>query len=281
MTAQHDERGLLRVGEFSGLGRVTVKALYLYDRLGLLRPARVDSLTGYRLYSLDQLPRLNRILALKDLGFSLGEVARLLDEDPSPAEIRGMLRLKRAESEREVAEAQGRLARVEARLRQIEREGAPPAHDVVLKEVGPMRIASARRVEPTVESMVQRLGEAVGLVDCEGIGAVGPPFMMFYHQGFRERDLDVEVAVPIDSGAAVDVPMSGGGRLRVRELEGSPQVASLVYHGSYDWLAEAYAEIGAWISASGYRAAGPAREIYLRGDRDDPVTEIQYPVKET
>lgn len=279
MAAQDDERGLLRVGEFSGLGRVTVKALYLYDRLGLLKPSRVDLSTGYRLYGLDQLPRLNRILALKDLGFSLGEVARLLDENPSPAEMRGMLRLKRAESERQVAEAQGRLARVEARLRQIEREGAPPAHDVVVKEVGPMRIASARRVEPTIESMVRRLDDAVGLVGHSGIETAGPPFMMFYHRGFRERDLDVEVAVPVGPETTLDVPMSGGDRLRVRELEGSPQVASLVYHGSYDWLAEAYAEIGAWIAASGYRAAGPAREIYLRGNRDDPVTEIQYPVE--
>jgi DNA-binding transcriptional MerR regulator len=280
MAVRHDERGLLRVGEFSGLGRVTVKALYLYDRLGLLRPVRVDPSTGYRLYGIDQLPRLNRILALKELGFSLGEVARLLEEDPSPAEMRGMLRLKRAESEREIAEAQKRLARVEARLRQIEREGAPPAHDVVLKEVGPMQIASARRVEPTIESMVRRLEEVVGLVGCSGVETAGSSFMMFYHQGFRERDLDVEVAVPVGSEATLDVPMSGGDRLRVRKLAGSPQVASLVYHGSYDWLAEAYAQIGAWISASGYRATGPAREIYLRGDREDPVTEIQYPVEE-
>jgi DNA-binding transcriptional MerR regulator len=280
MAEQRDERGLLKVGEFSGLGQVTIKSLYLYDRLGLLRPARVDPLTGYRLYSLDQLPRLNRILALKDLGFSLSEVARLLHEDPSPAEMRGMLRLKRAESEREIAEAQGRLARVEARLRQIEREGAPPAHDVVLKEVGPMRVASSRRVEPTVESMVRRLEEAIDLVGCSGIETAGPSFMMFYHQGFRERDLDVEVAVPVGSGVALDVPMSSGDRLRTRELEGSPRVASLIYRGSYDWLAEAYAEIGAWVAASGYRAAGPAREIYLRSDRDDPVTEIQYPVEE-
>ena len=278
---RRDGRGLLRVGEFSSLGRVTVKTLYLYDRLGLLRPASVDPQSGYRLYSLDQLPRLNRVLALKDLGFSLDEVARLLEEDPSPAEMRGMLRLKRAESEREVAQARGRLARVEARLRQIEREDAPPAYDVALKAVGPATVAAARRVEPTIASMVGRIAEVVGSVRDSGAAAVGPTFTLFYHayeEGFRERDLDVEVAVPVGPGTVLDVPMPGG-RLRVRQLEGSPSTACLVYRGPYEFLVEPYAGIGSWIAANGYRAAGPAREIYLRGG-EDPVTEIQYPVEE-
>jgi DNA-binding transcriptional MerR regulator len=273
---------VLRISEFSRLSQVTVKALHLYDRLGLLEPARVDSSTGYRLYTLDQLPRLNRILALKDLGFSLGEIRGLLDEDVSPGELRGMLRLKRAELERQVAEGRERLARVEARLRQIEREGAPPAYDVAVKSVEPMAVASARALQPTHGDFIRFSYEVPALVRRSGIRSTGPTLAIFHNEdeGFLERDFDVEVAVPVPSGTRLDIPASGGGRVRVRELERLPRVAYTVWRG-VDPLIEAYAAIGSWIADNGYRVPGPSRELYLRGaETGDPVFEIQYPVEE-
>ena len=84
----------IRIGNFARIGQVTVQALRHYDEMGLLNPVEVDTLTGYRYYTLDQLPRLHRILALKDLGFLLDQVAHLLEDDLSPLELRGMLRLK-------------------------------------------------------------------------------------------------------------------------------------------------------------------------------------------
>ena len=276
MGTRRHEQDLLTVGEFSALGRVTVKALYLYDRLGLLPPRRVGPSSGYRLYGFDQLPRLNRILALKDLGFSLDEVSTLL-EATSPAEMRGMLRLKRTEAERELAQARGRLARVEARLSQIEREGGPPAYDVALKELAPTTVASVRGMEPTAGSLGRRIEEVAFLVAKSGFAVGRPPSTLFHHEGFRDRALDVEVAVPVRSGAALDIPVFGGGRLRVRELKGFPTAACLVYRGPYGSLIEPYAAVGAWIVANGYAPTGPARETYLRGG-EDPVPEIQYPV---
>jgi DNA-binding transcriptional MerR regulator len=84
--------------------------------LGLLKPARVDAFTGYRYYTADQLPRLNRVIALKDLGFNLEQIGDLLDENLSTDEMRGMLRLRRAQIEQELQQEQARLAQVEARL---------------------------------------------------------------------------------------------------------------------------------------------------------------------
>ena len=102
---------------------------------GLLEPAAVDSQSGYRYYLADQLPRINRILALKDLGLSLEEIGEVLDEQLTAAELRGMLRLKQAEIGRRVAEEQHRLDRVAARLRLIEKEGTMPTQEIVLKTV--------------------------------------------------------------------------------------------------------------------------------------------------
>ncbi|MBK9471734.1 MAG: MerR family transcriptional regulator [bacterium] len=117
---------MFRIGEFSRLAQVTVKALRLYDERGLLVPARVDRSSGYRFYSARQLPRLQRIMALKDLGLTLQEIGDLLDEEPGLAEIRGMLRLRRAQLEREIADGRTRLARVEAYLARIERRAICP-----------------------------------------------------------------------------------------------------------------------------------------------------------
>src|SRR5262245_65829749 len=121
---------MLRIGDFSKLAQVPVPTLRYYDRLGLLKPAQVDKFTDYRYYTVEQLPRLNRILALKDLGFSLEQIERLLDEDLSLEQLRGMLKMKQAEVEQHLAEEHERLARIAARLRQIEREGSMTNYDV-------------------------------------------------------------------------------------------------------------------------------------------------------
>ena len=93
---------MIRIGDLSKLSLVSVKTLRYYDELGLLKPELVDPFTGYRMYEFHQLERLNRILALKDLGFSLEEIGRLLREEVSPEQMRGMLRLRRAEARKKV-----------------------------------------------------------------------------------------------------------------------------------------------------------------------------------
>src|SRR5690349_6063348 len=114
---------MFKIGDFSRISQVPVTALRYYDEVGLLKPAQIDKWTGYRYYSASQLPRLNRILALRDLGFSLDQIADLLDNEVPAAEIRGMLRLRQAEMQERMEEERARLVRVETRLKQIEMEG--------------------------------------------------------------------------------------------------------------------------------------------------------------
>ncbi len=113
---------MLKIGEFAQEAEVTVKTLRHYEKLNLLRPAWIDRFTGYRYYAPEQLPRLNRIMVLKDLGFSLQQIGRILQNKLTLDELRGMLRLKHAELEQHIAEEQARLARIATRLAQIEQE---------------------------------------------------------------------------------------------------------------------------------------------------------------
>ena len=91
--------------------------------------------TGYRYYSIRQLPRLNSILALKELGLSLEQIGPLLKDEISPAELRGMLTLKRAQVERSLREEEARLRHIESRIAQIDRHGGIEGFDVIVKSV--------------------------------------------------------------------------------------------------------------------------------------------------
>src|ERR1700751_4337840 len=101
--------GMFRIGEFAQIAQVSGRQLRFYDQLGLLRPARIDAQTGYRYYTVRQLPRLNSILALKELGLSLEQIGPLLEKEISAAELRGMLTMKRAQIERSLQEEEARL----------------------------------------------------------------------------------------------------------------------------------------------------------------------------
>ena len=87
---------MFSIGEFARLGAVSIRTLRHYDKIGLLAPAEVDPVTGYRSYSARQPRQLNRIVVLKDLGLTLGQIRRLLD-GITVDELRGMLLLRRAQ----------------------------------------------------------------------------------------------------------------------------------------------------------------------------------------
>jgi effector-binding domain-containing protein len=270
---------MFKIGEFSKLSQVTVKTLRYYDQIGLLQPAEVDRFTDYRYYSASQLPRLNRILALKDLGLSLDQIGQLLEDDLSPDQIRGILRLKQVEIQAQVAEEQqARLVRVERRLRQIEKEKTMSTQEVVLKKVPAQAVASVREVIPTYQDIGNLFGEVFAHLGQHGINPAGPGVGIYYDEEYRERDTDVEAAVPVTGSVAA------GDRVKQRELPAVETMACIVHEGSFDTVGETYTQLMTWIEANGYRMAGPSREVYIQWAQpgEDPsgnITEIQFPVE--
>ena len=143
---------MFSIGEFARHGRVSVRMLRHYDAIGLLRPACVGAGTGYRFYQASQLAELNRVIALKDLGFTLQQVQEILEQKVSAAELRGMLKLRRAEIRAQIEAETARLARVEARLMTIEDEARVPADGVVVKRLAPVRVGELTGVAPGCEA---------------------------------------------------------------------------------------------------------------------------------
>jgi len=272
---------MFKIGDFSKLSQVTVKTLRYYDELGLLKPVSVDRFTGYRYYSADQLPRLNRILALKDLGLALEEIGALLNDELPAAQLRGMLRLKQIQARERVREEQDRLARVEARLRQIEEEGKMPTYEMVIKSVPALRVASVRGIVPTYSQQGQLWGELEAYLAQNGVRPSGPCFARYHDTEYKERDVDVEACEPIDA----NVTLRSTDRIKVYDLPAVNTMLSIVHHGAYNTLNQAYQARLKWMQENAYRYCGPDREIYIKVSnpvrQDDPsyVTEIQIPVE--
>jgi len=278
---------MIRIGDFSKLSRISIKTLRFYDEMGLLKPIEVDRLTGYRYYEINQLTRLNRILALKDLGFSLEEIGQLLANNLSVEQMRGMLKLRQADIRRQVREESDRLERVEARLRQIEQEDRMSKYDVVIKKVDPVRVASVRGIVPTPPEQGSLWGELEGYLARQRIRSNSPCLTLYHDDEYKERDWDLEVCEPLEGD------LTGSSRVKVQVLPAVETMACVVHHGPFITIQEAYDAIMKWIDVNGYRICGPGREVYLKTANPDPkggpvrvsqtdpdtVTEIQFPVE--
>ena len=272
---------MFTIGDFAAFGQVSARMLRHYDALGLLRPAVVDEVTGYRFYSADQFSRLNRIVALKDLGFTLQQVGEIVDAKLSAEELRGMLRLRQAQLEDELARSTARLTSVEARLRLIEREGHMPTDDVVLKRIAPTRVAELSAISPSYDGedigpVLQPLfGQLFERLGTAGVNPCGSP-VAYYEQADGET-VRVHAAVPVDAGTdgrtAADVD--------VLELPEITQAATIVHKGDMMEADRSMQTLARWIEDNGYRSQGYAREVTLQFDPDNPanwVHEFQIPV---
>jgi DNA-binding transcriptional MerR regulator len=272
---------MFKISEFSKFSRVPTKTLRYYDEIGLFSPAQVDRFTNYRYYSAEQLPRLNRILALKEMGLSLAEIARLLNEQVSLEELRGMFRLKEAEVRQQVDDAQARLALVANRLKQIEQEGKMPEQDVVIKRIEPVHVLYLRQIAPTPNSVGDIMGEGFGVMMQQRMMPIAPPMTIFYDDEFLPANMDIAVAFPVDASVKGELSLPGGRALTAQTLPEIVTAACTIHQGNYDALGQSYGALAAWIEANGYRVAGHPREIYLTAPEEGklPITEIQFPVE--
>lgn len=272
---------MFKISEFARMTQVSTKALRLYDELGLLKPARVDPFTDYRFYSADQLPRLHRIIALKELGFSLEQIKPLLDERISAEQIKGMLMLKRAEATQAVQAEQARLMRIEARLQLIELEGKMSTYEVIVKQVPAERVAGVKGIIPDFDgSQAQAFNElfdkVYGHVYGQGVRNAGCGIALYYNEDGSMKNAPVEAAVQVG-----DAKLQASDGVEVHELPAAT-MATTVHTGMFTNIGQAYDALMKWIEANGYRIAGACREVYVKFSREDlagNVTEIQFPIE--
>lgn len=251
-----------------------------YDAIGLLRPAHVDPASSYRSYAAGQLGDLNRIVALKDLGFTLEQVRTMLHDEVGIEQARGMLTLRRAQLEAALAADAQRLAQVEARLDAIETDGQLPVDAVVIKRIAAARVveltgvAASFRPEdigPVVHPLCAELGHR--LTDAQ---VVPRGRLTCYYERSPHHDDEIVVHAAVPAAPQPGAHLNG---LTVTDLPGV-DAATIVHRGPMDTVLPTWQRLARWIDANGYRSTGHARELYLEtpDDHDEWVTELHEPV---
>lgn len=268
---------MLKIGEFARITQVSIKTLRHYDTLGLLRPAHTDPESGYRFYTMDQIVDVVRLLALKDCGFGLEEIGRLVREHDTLA-IERLMRARIAAQADIVATEQARLHRMAARLQQVVATNEDAVFDVALKRAEPITlvgkrglVASADEIGPFANAVVGQLAQAAI--------AFTRPLIHLYFNGDDETDDHIDLFV----GAPVAAIPPALGEFECQRLPGGDLVACVIYRGDYVGIGKAFQALDRWIATSGYRQSGPFREIYHRSpahtaDPAEYLTEIQSPI---
>ncbi|WP_240796256.1 MerR family transcriptional regulator [Streptomyces sp. RFCAC02] len=264
--------GLLTIGRFARLCRLSVKQLRHYDETGLLTPVHVDARSGYRYYAPGQAPDALTIALLRDMDLPLAVIARTLAAGPDARAA-----ILRGERDR-LAE---RISRDRARIAMLERlaDGGLPGYGVTVGEEPERRLAVVRTVcDPP------GIGAAVGACVGRLLAALGragtawkPPLWALY-------PLDVDEGMEI--GVAAQCPQGNGGvpGVAFETLPGGP-VVETVHIGSYAELPLAHTALFAAVHERGLHPRAPVREGYLVGPGEAPeeelMTRLVVPIEET
>lgn len=270
---------MLKIGEFAHLSQVPIKTLRYYDEIGLFKPTEVDCFTKHRYYTLQQLPVIHRIMALKGLGLSLEQIGLMEDDELDESDIRGMLRLKRAELQQTMRETQQRLDRVQFRLKMIGMETTMSDLNVTIKELAPIDVMSLQW-HPNLSPKLRE--EIFAAVDAGQIQHTGK-FMQIFDSELMNEDwsnasyvLEVEPTQPDE-----DVELPTMGTFKRNRIAGAQHAAVMVIHGAEDGNPrEIQGQLNRWAVENGYQLCGESRVVYHQGpmhekDRSEWVLELQ------
>ena len=274
---------MLDTGKFSRMARVSKRTLRYYDSIDLFKPIYVDPDKGIRYYSAKQMVDLNRILALKELGMSLDQIRRMLEEDVSQEEIHGMLMLKRAEAEQALIENLQRFRSIESRIQNPElylKQG------IVLKSVEEQPFSSCRRIATSgedLQAMSNSILSQVPLLVAKGNISYFAAIIHGDIYDFEDGHLEVEMGFMMPKLTGSTVEVSEEMVLEERTLPAIKEMASVVLFGGPSRYPAGFRVVAQWIEDNGYELVGPQREILLEipvsGDQNDMVMELQFPVE--
>lgn len=269
------------IGEFARMAQVSRRQLRHWDEIGLLRPQKVDSNSGYRFYSTSQLTALNRIVALKELGISLDQIRRFIEDDVSLDEMQGMLLLRKAEMEQQVLTELRRIRTIESRLKQI-REFGERIHDVVVKQVKAQKFIGIRSVVADWESTYQAWELAAPLLQGSHSDNYGDLMGILHASGITTEYFDMEVGRVLLAETHPPLATPDGQVFTVSELPAT-EMATFLHKGPPYEAHIGFSAIGEWAELNDYAFAGAMRGIvvepYNFDDAENLMIEVQFPIQ--
>lgn len=266
---------MIKIGEFSQINKITVKTLRLYDKIGLLKPKSIDKFSNYRFYDTDQLPSIQKIISLKQAGFSLKEIKKVLKNENGFLED---LELKKIELQNEVDQNLGKLKRIKNIIERFKKD-KNMNYNVVVKELPEVIVASRRLIIDSYNDLFKVAPEMGEMMKEQNLKCRIPEYCFnIYHDGeYKTKNIDVEICeAVIKAGKDTD-------ELKFKKIS-AVEAACVLHKGKYEKLGEAYGALIKWLDDNNFQPADFFRESYIDGcwNRENPedwLTEIQVPIK--
>ena len=263
---------MLKIGEFSRLSHLTVKALRFYEKERLLIPASVDEWTGYRFYETSQLEDAARIKACRQLDLSIEEIRSVM----SGADMMKVL----SEKAKALSEQREKIDAILSRINYI-LEDKEMKYQVTEKTIPSAIVFYSETVLENYSDIMQwipSLGEEFLKLN-PGIRCAEPEYEFCEYPDGEYKEQDIQIR----HNQAVTARGNENDIIRFREIP-ETKVLSIYHKGAYETIGEAYAYIMKYAEENGYQPAGLTRECYIDGiwnreNVDDWLTEIQLPVK--
>lgn len=270
---------MFKIGEFSRLTQVSIRMLRYYDEAGLLKPAEVDKWTAHRMYAIEQIPRLNKIVYLRDSGFHVSEIALALEMDDNA--LLACLEKKRLEVEQTIQGEQEKLRRLALAKDEIQGGKSELHYHISLKSIPAYQVLSLRRTIPSYDSEGELWAELAAFSQRHKVEASDMAFTLYHDAEYKGQDVDVELCVPVNKSHE-------NGDLQpftLRVTEPVPTMACTMIYGDFSHIKGAYAAFAQWLQKnSEYQISNPTRQIVHRGpwNESDPqkyLIEIQIPLE--
>ncbi len=264
---------MLRIGEFSKLAKITIKALRYYDKIGLLKPSMIDASSSYRYYSDEQLETAHRISLYKSAGFSNETILLLINQSEKE---QALLEYQRELLTQRVEEIKKSINFIDDMLDSTKRQ----KYTAELKKIESRLVCCFRGYISNVEGINAFIKNCLGELRRTNpeVKFAEPDYccIIYPDEGYRESNVFVEYAQSVDRfGKDTE-------NLQFKEIEEISAV-SVLHRGSYDTLRDAYLFAVNWARENGYELVGEPRERYISGawNRDNVsewLTELQLPV---
>ena len=269
----------LKIGEFSRLCRVTVRTLRHYEEIDLLVPEIVDRDTGYRYYSVDQFQKMQGILSLKGMGFSLEEIRDLYEDDTHAPSIEALEEKIRV-CEEELRQLKPRKAQLRAMV--ASQKKLKKMEKITIERLPAIIVASHRATIPSFDDLGRLCWEVIG-PEMARLGCECPEPGYCYtieHGGYKPQDIDIEYCEKVTKKG------TDSAIIQFKDIPEVPLAACLKVFGPYDRLYQAYLDLFAYLEKEGYSIVGAPRACYVDGvwnqeDADKWLTIIQVPVEKT
>lgn len=268
---------MFKIGEFSKLTQVSVRMLRYYDETGLLKPAKTDKFTGYRLYSVEQISTLNKIVFLRNLGFSVAEIAAALAnwQDEYVAQL---LDEKYAEIEDTIRAEREKQSKIQLAKQDLAQEKIAIHYNVTIKAVPGFQAFSLRRVVPNYYAEGLLWKEMAAYAQANRLRLSAQTVSIYHDIEYKETDVDIEVCAHV---AKMGKSENG---FTFRYIEPVPVMACTMVYGLFENIAGSFLALAGWLQQHNqYQMAGQSRQIVHRGpwNEDTPenyLTEIQVPL---